>query len=307
MAVHAHSFLAPIHVLDTGNDGLISVFLQTYIVGLNPTLLFVIYQLVILLQAIRINLLLDEYRMFPQAGYTAAMGYILLTALVKDWSAISSALMANFILIWLLMKIVRLYNQQSPKTLLFNIGLIMGVAMIAYHPIAIVIPILLFSLAIMRAFQLQEWFVLLMGTLLPFYFLVSWLYINDATTSFITYLPKFYLNKQLFPIQNKQLIAGSIVFTFSMLVGILYWQQFNSRLVIQMRKNWSVLLLTLLIVAFAPFIFWQAGISCFLLAIVPAAAFLGAAFSHPKSLLFPNLLFWLFIAIIVWNNLLLIS
>jgi hypothetical protein len=307
MAVHAHLFFAPVQVLYTGNDGLISVFIKTYLVDLNPTLLFVIYQLVVLLQAVRINSMLDEYRMFPQAGYTAAMGYVLLTALFKDWSTISSALMANFILIWLFMKVVRLYNQQSPKTLLFNIGLIMGMAIIAYHPIAIMIPILLFSLAIMRAFQLQEWFVLLMGTLLPFYFLVSWLYINDSTSSFITYLPKFYLNKHLFPIHNKQLITGSIVFAFSVLIGIFYWQQFNSRLVIQMRKNWSVLLLTLLIVVLAPFIFWQAGISCFLLTIVPAAAFLGAAFSHPKSLLFPNLLFWLLVAIIVWNNLLLIS
>lgn len=303
MAVHTHLFFTPITILQTGDDGLISICLQQFITGLNPTLLFILYQVIILLQAIRINLFLDQYRMYPQAGYTAAMAYVLLTAVIKEWSVISSALIANFLLIWMLMKVARLYNQQSPKTVLFNIGFIMGLSIIAYHPIAIMVLVLLFSLGIMRAFQLQEWFVLLMGILLPFYFLIAWLYVNDTPQTFLQYLPKFYVNKKLFPIHEKLLIASSLVFVIAVITGLFFWQQFNSRLVIQMRKNWNVLLVTLFIITLSPFIFRYAGISTFLMAVVPASGFVGAAFSYPKRLILPNLLFWILIAIIVLNNL----
>ncbi|MFX8864236.1 hypothetical protein ABTM79_19025, partial [Acinetobacter baumannii] len=61
MAVHTHLFFTPITVLETGDDGLISIYLQQFIAELNPTLLFILYQLIILLQAIRINLFLDQY------------------------------------------------------------------------------------------------------------------------------------------------------------------------------------------------------------------------------------------------------
>ncbi|MBX9779315.1 MAG: hypothetical protein K2X26_03170 [Chitinophagaceae bacterium] len=303
MAVHTHLFFTPITILQTADDGLISICLQQFIAGLNPTILFILYQLIILLQAIRINLFLDQYRMYPQAGYTAAMAYILLTAVIKEWSVISSALIANFLLIWMLMKVARLYNQQSPKTVLFNIGFIMGLSIMAYHPIAIMVLVLLFSLGIMRAFQLQEWFVLLMGILLPFYFLIAWLYVNDAPQTFLYYLPKFYFNNKLFPIHEKLLIASSLVFVITVITGLFFWQQFNSRLVIQMRKNWSVLIVTLFIITLSPFIFRHAGITTFLMAAVPASGFVGAAFSYPKRLILPNLLFWILIAVIVLNNL----
>lgn len=303
MAVHTHLFFTPITILETGDDGLISIYLQQFIAGLDPTLLFILYQLIILLQAIRINLFLDQYRMYPQAGYTAALAYVLLTAIIKEWSAISSALIANFLLIWMLMKVARLYNQQFPKTVLFNLGFIMGLSIMGYHPIAIMVLVLLFSLGIMRAFQLQEWFVLLMGILLPFYFLIAWLYVYDVPQTFLHYLPKFYFNNNLFPIHKKLLITGSLTFLVAVITGLFSWQQFNSRLVIQMRKNWSVLVLTLFIVMVSPFIFRYAGITTFLMAAVPASTFVGAAFSYPKRLILPNLLFWILVVVIVLNNL----
>ncbi|MFX4975087.1 hypothetical protein ABTB64_19850, partial [Acinetobacter baumannii] len=80
--------------------------------------------------------------------------------------------------------------------------------------------------------QLQEWFVLLMGILLPFYFLIAWLYVYDVPQTFLHYLPKFYFNNNLFPIHKKLLITGSLTFLVAVITGLFSWQQFNSRLVI---------------------------------------------------------------------------
>lgn len=302
MVVHAHLFISPTIVLNESNNGLITTVIIKQIKSVNPTILFVLYHLIIVLQAIRLNLFLDEARMFPQQGYTVSMAYILLTGLTPQWSMMSSALISNFLLLWLIIKTLKLYNHQAPKTQLFDIGLIMGLSILAYQPIFIMIPVLFFSLGIMRAFRLQEWFVLLMGILLPFYFLVSWLYITDQLAEIQAYLPSFQLNTRLFPINNYLLLAGTAAFIFVFVCGFFSWQRFNGRLVIQMRKNWSVLLICLLIIVVAPFVCQGAGISSFISLAIPVAAFAGAVFSYPKRLIFPNLIFWILVVIIVWNN-----
>ena len=56
------------------------------------------------------------------------------------WDAISSGLIANALIIWILVKLNRLYDQTQPKTLEFNIGLIVGFSILLYEPIAILIP-----------------------------------------------------------------------------------------------------------------------------------------------------------------------
>lgn len=77
-------------------DGFFSVVMNRYLYGLDASWLFLLYQIVLLIQAIRFNLLLTELKMFPQAGYTTAMAYILLSGLLMQWSVLSPALFANF-------------------------------------------------------------------------------------------------------------------------------------------------------------------------------------------------------------------
>jgi hypothetical protein len=229
------------------------------------------------------------------------MTYILLTGLLPQWAAITPALLANYALIWIYIKFTRLYNHPSPKTLLFNIGLLVSVTILCYHPTATMVLVVLFALAIMRPFKLQEWFTLLMGVALPFYFLASWLYLNNALGKLNDYLPQLAFAlpvKQL----NSAALVGLIALAFVLLVGFFYWQQFNSRLVIQMRKNWAALLVMCFILTAAPFVFYNAGLTATILCLVPFTAFVSAAFSYPKRLLLPNLLFFILVGVIVYNN-----
>jgi hypothetical protein len=140
-----------------------------------------------------------------------------------------------------------------------------------------------------------------MGVALPFYFLASWLYLNNALGKLNDYLPQLAFAlpvKQL----NSAALVGLIALAFALLVGFFYWQQFNSRLVIQMRKNWAALLVMCFILTAAPFVFYNAGLNAAILCLVPFAAFVSAAFSYPKRLLFPNLLFFILVGVIVYNN-----
>lgn len=301
LLVHLHGFSVPITIVANNQDGWFAYLLNHYAKGTIQSAGFLVYMTIILLQSIRLNFLLAEQKMFPNSGYTVAMSYLLLTGLLPQWAVVTPALLANFLLIWIYIKITRLYNHPAPKTLLFNIGLLVSLTILCYHPTAILIIVVLFALGIMRPFKLQEWFTLLMGIALPFYFLASWLYLNDQLQTIGQFFPKMGLAIPVKQLNNYE-IAGLSTLAFVLLAGFFYWQQFNSRLVIQMRKNWSALLLMCFILTGGPFLFDQAGLDAAILCLVPFAAFISASFSHPKRLLFPNFLFFLLIGVIMYNN-----
>jgi hypothetical protein len=55
------------------------------------------------------------------------------------------------------------------------------------------------------------------------------------------------------------------------------------------------------------FVFRDANLNTAILCIVPSAAFAANAYSYPKRLIIPNILFWLTAALLVYNNWVLIK
>jgi len=306
VGVHLHFFVSTPIVVTGVSDGILSEFLHNYIAPLSSTALFMVYQGLLLVQAIRLNMLLTDMRMFQNSSYTTAMAYVLLSGILPQWCSLSPALIANFLLIWIFIKLSRLYNHPSPKTLLFNTGLIVGASIICYHPMALLILVVLFALTVVRPFRLAEWVILLMGVLLPFYFLAAWLYLTDHFSVFNSYLPHLRIDLPLHQWNIPLIVSISILFIL-MITGLYYWQLSNNRMVIQIRKNWGVMIVMLLVLLSTPFIFPNAGVESAFMILVPMAAFTGNSFSYPRSLLVPNLLFWLSAAIIAWNNWVLIK
>lgn len=301
ITVHLHFFVGAPLVIYNSRDGVLSILLHNYVSGQPQTVLFLIYHMVVLVQAIRLNMVLNDLRMFQQNNYTTAMAYVLLSGILTQWCSISAALAANFLLIWIFTKLSRLYNHPSPKTLLFNTGLIVGLSVVCYHPTAILILAVLFALAVVRPFSLAEWLVLLMGVLVPYYFLFSWLFLKDQSPAFSSFLPSLRWNLPV-PQWTAPLLVSLSVLVVILLAGLYYWQLSNKRMIIQIRKNWGVMAVMLFILLPIPFIFFHAGLESALMMLVPLAAFAGNVFSYPRRLLLPNILFWLAMAVIAYNN-----
>ena len=301
IGVHTHLFMVAPVVFSHTDDGVFSFFLKQYIVGLPQTVLVVLYLGIVFFQAIRLNLILNNFRMFPQNTYVPAMTFILLTGIIPQWSSISSAMLANFLLLWLFARLSKLYNNPSPKTLLFNTGLIIGLSVICYHPTALLIIVVLLALMEVRPFNTAEWVVLLMGIVLPYYFLFSWFFLKDQLSHFLSYLPSVQLT---LPLQHwsENLVFDLSFLLIVLLLGLYYWQVFNQRMVIQIRKNWGMMATMLVILLPIPFIFTNSGIESAFMALVPIAVFSSNAFSFPRRLVLPKLLFWLSVVLIAYNN-----
>jgi hypothetical protein len=227
--------MQPPMVIANESDGVLAYILVHYIKSLHPIALTVLFQLIILSQAIRLNVLMSQLKMFQKVSYLPGFTYITLTALFPFWDVISSGLVANSLVIWILVKLLRLYDQNQPKALEFNIGLILGCSILLYEPITILIPVVLFAMTIIRPFKLTEWLVLLMGVTLPFYFIFTFVFLTGSLHDFMHYLPRLDW-KNPFVRPNFNVILALIAISIQLFVGLYYWNNQKSRFIIQVRK-----------------------------------------------------------------------
>ncbi len=301
--VHFHFYWEAPIVIANPSDGLLAYLLFHYIQPLPPLALMALFHVIVITQALRLNILLSRFKMFQQVSYLPAFTFVLLTALFPFWDAISSGLIANALIIWILVKLNRLYDQTQPKTVEFNIGLIVGFSILMYEPIAILIPVVVFALAIIRPFRLAEWLVLIMGILLPFYFIFTYVFLTDSAAAFTAFLPKLDWKNPLAGLELKAAIT-LIFIAIQLLIGIYFWQAQQNRNIIQVRKYWGVMLLTLFVTFFQPIIFSTQALYASAIVLAPLASFICYGYSSPKQLLLPNVLFWISAGLIVYNHLL---
>lgn len=300
--VHFHFYWETPIVIANPSDGLLAYLLFHYIQPLPPLALIVLFHLIVIVQALRLNILVSRFKMFQQVSYLPAFTFVLLTALFPFWDAISSGLIANALIIWILVKLNRLYDQTQPKTVEFNIGLIVGFSILLYEPIAILIPVVVFALAIIRPFRLAEWLVLMMGILLPFYFIFTYVFLTDSAAAFTAFLPKLDWKNPLAGMNIKSAVALGFI-GIQLLIGLYFWQGQQNRFIIQVRKYWGVMLLTLLVTFFQPIIFSTQALYASAIVLAPLASFISFCYASPKQLLIPNVLFWISAGLIVYNHL----
>ncbi|MCE3283548.1 MAG: hypothetical protein K0Q66_2285 [Chitinophagaceae bacterium] len=299
--LHAHSFLEQPVVLSTAKDGLISYFFRQFLGGLSGLPVFFLYILLLLIQALRFNFVMNELRMFQHSNFLTAMAYIMFASLLPQWHTVSAALVANIFIIWIYSLILKLYNNKNPRSLLYNIGLITGLAMVSYHPLILMMLIVLFAVIVIRAFNVTEVFVLIVGLITPFYFLGAFLFVTDQWDDLIRYLPSWNFKWPKLE-KDYRLILTWGVLLLCLLAGIFVWERNNRRMLIQSRKNWGVLLLMFVLFLPVPLVHYEQSVNAMLLWLPPLAAFTANAFLYPRKTLFPVILFWLIVLVSVYNN-----
>ncbi len=300
LALHINFFSdAPVIITEPG-DGLLYKSLKG--LQLLPSFaLSLLYHLIVLMQAFFLNFILNESRMFAKPVHTTALAYILVTGILPEWGSISSALVANFFVIWVMYHITILYNNPLPRNIIFNMGLVAGTGVLLYYPLLPLLLVIYFAIIGLRPFKLNEWFILLLGFITPIYMYAGYLFLNDRLHELNLFIKIFewHLVHPLNPI-----IAGIALFAVAAAVGygIYFWQISSSRMVIQVRRNWF--LLFAMLVVFLPVLFFiQPSWPYTLLNVsVPAAAFVSYGFTYPKKNIGPAIFFWILTCLAIYNN-----
>ena len=250
-------------------------------------------------QAVVLTRFINSQRMMTRPTYLPGMAYLLISALLPEWNYFSAPLLVNSILLLILSGLFGIYNKPDARGTIFNMGVALGVAGFLYFPSIAFLLWIWLALAVMRPFRISEWLICLLGVIAPFYFYGVYVFVAGHWSREL--LPVIRLG---LPDFNRSLwLAGAVFLAFApFLAGGYYIQQHRRRMLINVRKGWSLLLLLLLPALLLPFINPGNTMGTWIMAIVPLAAFHASAYLYPAWRLFPLLCFWLTIAfVIAWQ------
>jgi Family of unknown function (DUF6427) len=245
--------------------------------------------LLLYLQAIGLNSLVNSQRLMQKPNYLVGMSFLLITSLFTEWYSFSSPVIVNSLLILVLAGLCNLNTSSGPKSSLFNLGMIIGVATFFYIPSIAFILLILVGLGITRPFRLPEWLMVFMGLLTPYYFFAAWLFLAGKWDQFK--LPGFVLTIPKFH-QTGWAIAAVALIIFTILVGLYFIRLNMRRQVVQARKNWNLIFLYLIVAIIVPFLNTSRNFDYWMLAAVPVAVMAGAAFLYPEKKWFSIFVHW---------------
>lgn len=258
-----------------------------------PLLAFVL----LFLQSILITRFVNSHRMINTHGYLPGMAYMLITSLFPEWNYLSAALIVNTIFLFALYGLLKIYNQQQVNGTIYNIGLTLGIASFIFIPSLTFIIWIFFGLLIMRPLRLNEWVLCIVGIATPFYFYAVYLIISSQWSwqgiwpGLALHLPKF---------NQSPWFAGSAFFLIvPFFAGSFYIQNRLRRMLIQVRKGWSLLLLYLLAAIFTPFFSSGDIFENLVLCTIPFACFHASMYMYSEMRVFILLIFWLTVAFVV--------
>jgi hypothetical protein len=291
-------FLYPKPAVATVNDGRLY---HWFIQNINsPVSSSMVAFVLIYGQALMINYLLNEYRMITKPNYLPGMAFMLITSLLPDWNYLSAPLMANTFIIWMFIYLFGQYNTGNARGQVYNIGLIAGISSYIYFPSAAFIICILLGLMILKPFRLNEIALFALGCLTPYYFHGVWLFLSDQLNR-SNFMP--YISIKVPVIRNSIWIAaGTILLTIPFLIGGYFVQVHLRKMLIQVRKNWSVLVLYLLLAFLVPFINSDQTFHTWILIAAPFAAFHACAYFYPQRRWLPLLLFFITIGYILYQQ-----
>jgi len=272
-------FLFPRNVKATAGDG---ALYRLLVENLPPEgWLFSFLAFVLLyVQALMVNYLVNEYRMISRQNYLPGMAYMLLTSFMPEWSYFSAPLLAATLVIWSFIKLFRLYNLPNAKPQVFNVGLITGISSYIYFPAAAFAVCILLGLMILKPFRLNEVILFLLGCLTPYYFHAVYLFLTN-NLSLARFLPQVTLEVPRIR-SNIPLAVSTLLLAIPFLMGGYAIQVHLRKMLIQVRKNWSIVVLYLLLAFFVPFINSQQSFHTWVLVVAPFALFHACAYFYQR-------------------------
>jgi hypothetical protein len=302
LALKFSSFLYPLPPLRQAEDSFLYNALLDFLRPLNiaDVIYAILAFILLLIQANLFNRIISSQRMFTRASFLPAMSYILLSSLFIEWNQFSAPLLINTLLIWIFYKIASLYNSSNPNVSVFNIGLLLGILALFYEPAVIFILLIPFSLFIMRPFRVREWLIGFLGVTTPFYFVAVILYLTDQF-SFSALIP--FIGFDLPAIPSSIFVTISIsLLVIPFIIGGYYVQDNLNKMLIQIRKTWSILLIFLIISVLLILVSGGDRYVNWICCLVPLSAFHAAAYFYPEKSKLPWIIHWLVFGFAIFIN-----
>lgn len=233
-----------------------------------------------------------------KVNFLPVTAYLVITSLIPEWNHFSAPMLVNTFVLLIFSSLFKITNQYSIKGTIFNIGICIGISSFIFFPSIILFVWLIFAILVMRSVRFNEWLICLLGVTAPYYFYAAYLFFSDSWSWQHLFQPVSIAMPS--PGKSLWLAIGSILLVMPFLIGGYFVQENLRKMLIQVRKNWSLMLIYLLFALLIPFLNNTAeGFENWILIIVPFAAFHACTYLYPPQRWIPVVIFWLSIAFII--------
>lgn len=266
----------------------------------SPSVNVILALAIIVIQAILLNRIVNRYNLLGKPSFLPALMYVTSSAVLMPFLVLSPTLLCNFFLIWLIEKFLSIYRRTDIGSVVFDMGMIVGLGTLIYFPFIAMLVLMYVCLMIFRPFSWREWLVGLLGFATIYFFVGVFYYVNDATDKFFSiWLPlatpfpnrleiKFYDYIVLIP-----LIVILILSAFSL-------RQNFFRSYVQVRKSFQVLSILFILAMISFYLKPQVRIYHFLLGAPAVSIFMAYYFLHAKKKWVFESLYFLLLAFIIY-------
>lgn len=269
-----------------------------------PIIYSIITFILLFAQAVLLNTLTNNQKLFTNPNYLPGMAYLIITSCFTEWHTLSAPLVINTIAIWTIIQISNVHNAQNVKSSLYNIGLVVGVGTFFFFPSAAFILLVLFGLATMRPFKITEWLIAFLGSITPYYFLLLLVFLTDKWQGY--QFPGVAFTTPTFTQNNTTFVAIVMVLATALIGFVLAKQNFRRQL-IQSRKSWNLIFLYLFIAGCIPFINATKTFSYWVVCAIPLSFLMAAYFFYIKNRWVVLITHWLMVAFIITISYILIK
>ncbi|MBK6938077.1 MAG: hypothetical protein IPH18_15260 [Chitinophagaceae bacterium] len=290
-------FLNPHLPVIRPGDGVLYKEMLRFLQPSNPIVYPLLTWLLLYVQAVMLNRIVNMNRMMTVSTWFPGMSYMLITSLWPEWNYFSAPLLVNTFYLLIIQQLFKIYNISDAKGKVYNVGLVAGIAAFFYFSSAAFTVWILLTMVIMRPFRLNEWMLCLLGVFTPFYFFAAGLFISDQW-DISRQLPHIVFGLPQLK-QSVWLAASVLLLLLPFLFGGYFIQDGLRKMLIQVRKGWSLLLLFILFALFIPFLNDGGTLESWIFAAIPFAAFHASMYLYSSLRIVPLLFFWVTVVFII--------
>lgn len=246
--------------------------------------------------AILLNRIAINSEISSKPTYIYAFAYVMAESFTRTDSGFYTWQISQFILIFTLWPLLKIFNQRHVIDLGFEAGMLSGIAFLFCPPCLPFFLIIYFFLQRFRPFNWREWTFPVIGFALMLFFYFAWCYVSGKKPLTLYIFSKFDYTT-FFYAQPGVLIFFAVL----LLISLGSYIRGSLRAIIHARKQRLVLLYLFILFVVSVTLFNLNKITnlgyCF--AAFPAALFMGHYFGHARNRWLAELLFILACAILV--------
>lgn len=177
------SGLIATEVWEPNSAGILSHVVYGY-VGTHGWLPDFIALLLVLLQALLLNVLSARFRVSKEVTMFPGVFYILLMSTLPSFLHLSPVLMGNTFLIAAISSLFNAYKKSSVAGSIFNVGFWIGIASLFYFSNFAFLLLAIFGLATLRNIRINEVFMIIVGVITPLFLTGTIFYLLDDLSNF---------------------------------------------------------------------------------------------------------------------------